>query len=51
MKIGQVYVCTDCGVELKVTKECTECDAESGSCSCEVDCTLECCGKELDLKK
>jgi hypothetical protein len=51
MKAGQVYVCPDCGVELKVVKECTDCAAESSSCSCEADCQLACCGKALALKR
>ncbi len=50
MKMGQVYVCPDCGVELKVVKECAECGTEASACSCEVDCNLECCGKPLPLK-
>ncbi len=44
MKLGQVYVCGDCGLELKVVKEC---DCEEGSCSCS---DLECCGGTLTLK-
>ena len=44
MKIGQVYVCGDCGLELKVVKEC-DCDEESCSCS-----DLQCCGGGLKLK-
>ena len=25
LKMGQVYICPDCGVELQVVKECAEC--------------------------
>ncbi len=49
VKVGQVYVCPDCGIELKVVKECKEC-ADDAACACDVDCELECCGKPLGLK-
>ncbi len=32
MKLGQVYVCGDCGLELKVVKEC-DCSEESCTCT------------------
>jgi hypothetical protein len=51
MKKGQVYTCGDCGLELQVIKECEECGTEQATCSCEVDCELECCGQPLVLKK
>ena len=35
MKMGQVYVCGECGVELKVVNECKECGTTSSSCGCE----------------
>ena len=41
MKLGQVYVCEDCGLELKVVKEC-ECTL--------ADCEFKCCGEEMKLK-
>ena len=44
MKMGLVYVCGDCGLELKVVKEC-DCEGESCSCS-----DLECCSGGLKLK-
>lgn len=28
MKLGQVYVCEECRLEIKVIKECQECDEE-----------------------
>lgn len=49
MKLGQVYACEDCGLELKVTEECQECGAET--CGCEAPCTFECCGEPLKLKE
>ncbi len=48
MKVDQVWRCGDCGVELRVTKECAECETSEGACTCEVDCSLECCGKPLE---
>ncbi len=51
MKMGQVYVCPGCGLELQVVKECEECGGESPTCSCEEDCAIACCGKPLRLKK
>ena len=44
MKLGQVYVCGDCGLELKVVKEC---DCESDDCSCS---DPDCCGEGMKLK-
>ena len=44
MKLGQDYTCEDCGLELKVVKEC-DCEGESCSCS-----DLECCDRGLKLK-
>jgi hypothetical protein len=40
MRLGQVYACHDCGLQLKVVGECKECGAET--CGCETPCTLEC---------
>jgi hypothetical protein len=51
MKVGEVYTCSDCGIELRVVKECTECGGESPSCTCRTDCVIACCGKPLELKK
>jgi len=45
MKLGQVYVCSDCGLELKVVRECS---CTEDSCACE-DTT--CCGSDLALKE
>ncbi len=50
MQVGQVYVCEGCGLELKVLKECQECDQEAGECECPAPCTFECCGEPLKLK-
>ncbi len=44
MKLGQIYICGNCGLELKVVKEC-DCEGEICSCS-----DLECCGGGLKPK-
>jgi len=48
MTKGMVLRCPDCGLELKVIKECSECSGEEGSC-CEGDCIFECCGGPLEI--
>ena len=47
MKVGEVYVCAECGLELEVTKSCA--DNEEGACGCLEPVT--CCGAPLTLKK
>ena len=37
MAEGQVYTCSECGLELKVTKPCDE-----------EDCDLICCSKQMN---
>ena len=49
MKLGQVYVCEECGLELEVVKECEEC-GEEGECTL-VECEFKCCGEEMKLKE
>ena len=44
MKLGQIYVCGDCGLELKVVKEC---DCSEDSCTCAEPGS---CGEGLTLK-
>lgn len=50
MKLGEVYVCEECGLELKVVKECDECGEDADSCECTEHCSFECCGEEMKLK-
>jgi hypothetical protein len=50
MKLGQVYTCPECGLELEVVQECKECGEEESECSIE-DCTFKCCGEEMVLKE
>lgn len=40
VKEGDKLVCSECGVELEVKK----------SCGC-ADCSIECCGKPMDVVK
>jgi hypothetical protein len=49
MKLGQVYVCEECGLELQVVKECEECSDEEGECGLE-ECVFMCCDEEMKLK-
>jgi len=52
MKVGEIYTCPDCGIELKVVKACDESDTSSDSCGCGSgdDQGFTCCGKELKKK-
>lgn len=50
MKLGQVYVCEDCGLELEVVKECVECGTDAAECACEEPCVFSCCGEDMKLK-
>ena len=50
MKLGRIYVCGDCGLELQVVKECQECGESTKDCGCADHCTFECCGEALKLK-
>jgi hypothetical protein len=49
MKVGEVYLCKECGLELKVVKECRDAGLPPGKCRC-APCTLVCCGQELVKK-
>ncbi|KQM12469.1 hypothetical protein AOA80_01975 [Methanomassiliicoccales archaeon RumEn M1] len=52
MKMNQVYVCEDCGLELKVVKECEECGttAPAETCGCVQGCSFDCCGSPMKLQ-
>jgi hypothetical protein len=50
MKLGQVYVCEGCGLELEVVTECDECGEDAAECTCVEHCSFECCGEEMKLK-
>jgi predicted nucleic acid-binding Zn ribbon protein len=51
MKLGQVYVCEECGLELEVVKECKEAGLPDEECSCAAHGGFECCGEPLKLKE
>ncbi len=46
MKLREVYVCEDCGLELEVVKECCDEETEGAACGC-APCAITCCDKEL----
>jgi len=49
MKEGQVYVCEECGLELKVAKSCTADSNHPKGVSC-TRCIHVCCNKDMKLK-
>jgi hypothetical protein len=54
MKVDEIYTCEECGVELKVVKECMHSDLPADQCGCHEEgeeCTFTCCGKPLALKQ
>lgn len=53
MKVGDIFYCEDCGLELQVVKECSDTDTSASECGCcttEDTCTFSCCGKDLVKK-
>jgi hypothetical protein len=53
MKVGEIYYCEECGIELKVMNECKDADTPAEECKCHPDndpCTFSCCGTELRKK-
>jgi len=44
MKVGDIYVCNYCGLEIEVKRECS-CSDET--CHCD---GFECCGEEMSKK-
>lgn len=51
MKVGEVYVCEDCGLELEVKKSCNCVDEHCHPMADGVCCDFVCCGKPMTLKK
>lgn len=49
LKVGQIWVCEECGLELQVVKEC-ECSDEE-PCDCDEDLDFTCCGETLRKKQ
>ena len=56
MEVGEVYVCPECGLELKVLNKCKESDEPAESCGCndascdDEHCVFMCCGEPLQKK-
>jgi len=51
LKPDEVYECPDCGLQLKVVKECRDVGQDADDCCASNEtCTLLCCGKTL-IKK
>jgi hypothetical protein len=55
MKKGEVYACGECGLELKVVKECKDAAENAETCACcgeeDICCDITCCGEPLVIKK
>ena len=50
MKEGEIYYCSECGIELAVVKENKDCyDGKKGKCV--EPCVLKCCDTPLKLRK
>jgi hypothetical protein len=53
MRMGEVYACPECGLELKVVKECKDAGTSAEDCACHVEgdpCTFSCCGGDMVKK-
>lgn len=49
MKVGEVYSCPKCGLEMKVLQDC-DCGDQEGACGCGTECGFECCGEAMVKK-
>jgi hypothetical protein len=50
MRQDEIYYCADCGIELKVVKECKDVGKPAADCNCHppmAPCTFACCGKDM----
>ena len=53
LRKDEILVCEDCGMELKVIRECKDVGAPAEECACHTEenpCSIECCGKPLVKK-
>jgi len=54
MREGEIYVCEECGIEVKVVKECQEVGAPAAGCEHgdpgDDHCAFRCCGADLKKK-
>lgn len=51
MKVGEVYTCKACGLELEVKKGCNCVDEHCHPVKEDTCCEFECCGQPMELKK
>ena len=53
MKVGEIYACGGCGLELKVVKNCNHSGQDECCDACadeSADCTFSCCGAPMTIK-
>lgn len=55
MKLNEVYLCPDCGLEITITKECTDAGTHGQPTDCcnpgsAKACVLTCCGEPLQKR-
>jgi hypothetical protein len=53
MRMGEIYVCKECGLELQVIKECRDAGTAADACGCHQEeevCSISCCEKEMEKK-
>ena len=50
MKVGDIYTCEECMLELLVINECKDSEVLPDDCQCE-PCSFVCCGEELKKKQ
>jgi hypothetical protein len=50
MRMDEVYECKECGLQVKVIKECEEVGTPAETCECG-PCVIGCCGEELTKKE
>ncbi|MBN2123831.1 MAG: hypothetical protein JW821_06040 [Deltaproteobacteria bacterium] len=54
MKKGEIYVCSECGLELQVVRECKDAGIPAEDCACHATadpCKFFCCGSDLKKKQ
>jgi hypothetical protein len=51
MRKGDVYMCRECGIQIKVLEECDKSKISSYECSSSGGCSFTCCGEDLVKKQ